>query len=146
MGRRAAPREQEKDVMDRIRVAAVNWTGLDDDNVEEGEGVAALQKQVTVDLAPAWGVDAELFSVKKGTIAQYPGAWGLILIDRTVAVRAGDPSPAGAYGNATFFSRLPLTKVFIDQASPDQDWTFYASHSLLEMLVNPVMHGLPSHR
>lgn len=92
--------------------------------------VAALQKQVSRDFAPAWGIDAALSFVPKGGTPA-AGTWWLSILDNTD--RAGvlghhDLTPDG----------LPLGKSF---AGTDKhyghSWTVTASHELLEMLVDP---------
>ena len=92
--------------------------------------VAALQKQVSHDFAPVWGIDATLAFVPTGGTPA-PGTWWLSILDNTD--RAGvlghhDLTPDG----------LPVGKSF---AGTDQhyghSWTVTASHELLEMLADP---------
>jgi len=92
--------------------------------------VAALQKQVSRDFAPAWGVDAGLVFVPNGG-KPAAGTWWLSILDNTD--RAGvlghhDLTPDG----------LPVGKSF---AGTDKHyghcWTVTASHELLEMLADP---------
>ncbi len=92
--------------------------------------VAALQKQVSRDFAPVWGVDADLVFVPTGATPA-PGTWWLSILDNTD--RAGvlghhDLTPDG----------LPVGKSF---AGTDKhfghSWTVTASHELLEMLADP---------
>ena len=92
--------------------------------------VAALQKQVTNDFRPAWGVDAELAIVAKGT--QPPnGSWWLVLLD--------DSDQANALGYHDLTSEgLPIGKVFAaSDLKAGTSWTVTASHELLEMLGDP---------
>lgn len=92
--------------------------------------VAALQKQVSQDFAPVWGIDANLVFVPKNATPA-AGTWWLSILDNTD--RAGvlghhDLTPDG----------LPVGKSF---AGTDQhyghSWTVTASHELLEMLADP---------
>jgi len=92
--------------------------------------VAPLQKQVTNDFRPAWGVDAELTIVAK--TAQPPtGSWWLVILD--------DSDQAGALGYHDVNSDgLPLGKVFAaSDLKAGTSWTVTASHELLEMLADP---------
>jgi hypothetical protein len=92
--------------------------------------VAALQKQVTNDFRPVWGVDAELSIVTKG--AQPPsGNWWLVLLD--------DSDQANALGYHDLTSEgLPIGKVFAaSDLKAGTSWTVTASHELLEMLGDP---------
>jgi hypothetical protein len=92
--------------------------------------VAALQKQVTTDFRPAWGTDAELTAVPRGT--QVPtGSWWLVILD--------DSDQAGALGYHDLTSDgLPLGKVFAaSDLKSGTSWTVTASHELLEMLADP---------
>ncbi|HZU89655.1 MAG TPA: hypothetical protein VE993_10410 [Stellaceae bacterium] len=92
--------------------------------------VAALQKQVEEHFWPAWGLDAELDLVAKGTAAP-PGAWQLVILD--------DSDQADALGyHETTEAGLPLAKVFARTTIEDGgSWTVAASHELLEMLADP---------
>ncbi len=92
--------------------------------------VAALQKQVSQDFAPVWGIDAALVFVPTGGKPD-SGTWWLSILDTTD--RAGvlghhDLTPDG----------LPVGKSF---AGTDKhfghSWTVTASHELLEMLADP---------
>ena len=66
--------------------------------------VAALQKQVTNDFRPVWGMDAELSIVPKGT-QPANGSWWLVLLD--------DSDQANALGYHDLTSDgLPIGKVF----------------------------------
>lgn len=99
-------------------------------NTEIPPVVAALQKQVTNDFRPAWGVDAELKIVAKGT--QPPaGSWWLVLLDDS------DQASALGYHDLTTES-LPIGKVFAaSDLKAGTSWTVTASHELLEMLADP---------
>jgi hypothetical protein len=92
--------------------------------------VAALQKQVTNDFRPAWGVDAELALVPKNT--QPPtGSWWVVVLD--------DSDQAGALGYHDLTSDgLPIGKVFAaSDLKYGNSWTVTASHEVLEMLADP---------
>jgi hypothetical protein len=92
--------------------------------------VAALQKQVTNDFRPVWGVDAELTVVAKGTQPS-TGSWWLILLD--------DSDQANALGYHDLTTEgLPVGKVFAaSDLKAGTSWTVTASHELLEMLADP---------
>ena len=92
--------------------------------------IQALQKQVTNDFFPAWGVDAQLTFVPTGS-APPTGTWWLTILD--------DSDQAGALGYHDLTpDGLPLGKVF---AATDlkygNSWSVTASHELLEMLADP---------
>jgi hypothetical protein len=91
---------------------------------------AVLQKQVSNDFAPAWGIDATLVFVPKDTTPP-PGTWWLSILDNTdraLVLGHHELTPDG----------LPVGKVF---AGTDRrfglKWTVTASHELLEMLADP---------
>jgi hypothetical protein len=92
--------------------------------------VDALQKQVTNDFRPAWGVDAELAFIPTGA-EPLAATWWLTILD--------DSDQAGALGYHDLTpDGLPIGKVF---AATDlkygSNWTVTASHELLEMLGDP---------
>jgi len=92
--------------------------------------VAALQKQVTNDFGPIWGVDAELTIVPKGT-QPASGSWWLVLLDDS------DQADALGYHDLTT-EGLPIGKVFAaSDLKAGTSWTVTASHELLEMLGDP---------
>jgi hypothetical protein len=93
--------------------------------------LAALQRQVTNDFRPYWGMDASLYlwPKERGTIPA--GWWQIVVLD--------DPDQAGALGYHELSAvGTPLGKVF---AKLDKDngyaWTVTLSHELLEMLGDP---------
>ncbi|HZZ16757.1 MAG TPA: hypothetical protein VFE08_12420 [Candidatus Sulfotelmatobacter sp.] len=92
--------------------------------------VAALQKQVTNDFRPVWGVDAELAVIPKGTPPP-AGTWWLVLLD--------DSDQANALGYHDLTTEgLPIGKVFAgSDLKAGTSWTVTASHELLEMLGDP---------
>jgi len=115
--------------MPDITVSVINASSVVTDD-ECRTLVAALQKQVSRDFAPVWGIDATLAFVPTGG-APASGTWWLSILDNTD--RAGvlghhDLTPDG----------LPVGKSF---AGTDKhyghSWTITASHELLEMLADP---------
>ncbi len=115
--------------MTDTRVAIINGsTVLTDEQVRAV--VPALQAQVHNDFAPAWGIDAILAFVPKGSPPP-AGAWWLVLLDTS--------DQAGALGYHDVTDQwLPLGKVFVaTDLQNGLEWTATASHELLEMLVDP---------
>lgn len=112
-----------------IKIAVINSsTVLTDAAVSAA--VPALLTQVHRDFAPAWGIDADLTFVPKGS-EPAAGSWWLVILDNS--------DVAGALGYHDVTSEgLPIGKVF---AGTDQqyglNWTVTASHELLEMLGDP---------
>ncbi len=91
---------------------------------------AALQKQVSNDFAPAWGIDATLVFVPT-TGQPAPGSWWLTIQDNT--------DRAGVLGHHELTpDGLPVGHAF---AGTDKryglKWTVTVSHELLEMLADP---------
>jgi len=112
-----------------VTIAVINATTVLEDNTIR-QAVPALQTQVHRDFAPAWGVDANVVFVAKGSNPP-AGAWWLTLLDTSDA--------AGALGYHDLTNEgLPMGKVF---AGTDllhgSQWTVTASHELLEMLADP---------
>ena len=115
--------------MANISIAVLNSsTVLKDDEV--APVVLALQKQVTRDFAPAWGMDAVVTFVSGGNIPP-PSSWQLVILDnsdRAGALGYHDLTPLG----------LPLGKVFAGTDKQNNlSWSVTASHELLEMLADP---------
>ena len=115
-----------------IKVAVINASKTLTD-AAVAAAVPVLQKQVTRDFAPQWGVPADLLFVGAGKKPP-AGSWWLVVLD--------DSDDAGALGYHDMTSEgLPLGKVF---AGTDQtyglSWTCTASHELLEMLVDPAIN------
>jgi hypothetical protein len=113
----------------KYKIAVVDASdSLNDEDIEPV--VKALQTQVTRDLAPAWGVDAELTYVSAQESAPET-SWQLILTDKEEipgALAFHDLSPAG----------LPIAKVSVKTAEQlSEPWSLSASHELLAMLVDP---------
>ncbi|MGA2415795.1 MAG: hypothetical protein ABSF59_15190 [Candidatus Sulfotelmatobacter sp.] len=112
-----------------IQISVINEsTVLADSDV--APVVAALQKQVSNDFRPIWGVDAVLTIVPK--TAQPPtGSWWLVLLD--------DSDQANALGYHDLTTEgLPIGKVFADSdLKAGSSWTVTTSHELLEMLGDP---------
>lgn len=112
-----------------IQISVINAsTVLKDDEVKPV--VQALQKQVTNDFRPAWGVDAELTFVPTGTEPR-PNTWWLSMLD--------DSDQAGALGYHDLTpDGLPIGKVFAgSDLKYGYIWSVTASHELLEMLGDP---------
>jgi hypothetical protein len=116
----------------QIKISVMNAsTVLKDDQVSAA--VSALQKQVSRDFYPVWGVDADLDFV--ATEQEPPaGHWWLTVLDNS------DQAGALGYHDVTK-DGLPLGKVF---AGTDlvygTAWTVTASHELLEMLGDPAIN------
>ena len=115
--------------MANIKITITNEsTVLTDAQVEAA--VPALQRQVSRDLAPIWGVDADLSFVPKET-APPSKTWQIVILDNS------DQAGALGYHDLTMEGQ-PLAKVF---AATDiqfkSAWTVTASHELLEMLIDP---------
>jgi hypothetical protein len=115
--------------LDPIKIAVINHSTVVND-VEVKKVVAALQKQVTRDFYPVWGVNARLRFLPRGAKPRANDWWLVILDDSNQAGNLGyhDLTP---HGN-------PIGKVF---AGSDKkygyEWTVTASHELLEMLADP---------
>jgi hypothetical protein len=112
-----------------IKVAILNAsTVLKDSDVSKA--VPALQTQVRQDFAPAWGIDADLSFVPKGS-SPPSDAWWLGILDNS--------DQAGALGYHDLTDQgLPLGKVFAGtDLQYGLQWTVTASHELLEMLADP---------
>ena len=73
--------------------------------------IAALQKQVTRDFEPIWGITATLLFIPKGTQPS-PDHWQLIFLDNA------DQAGALGYHDLTA-TGLPLGKVFIRTTEQD---------------------------
>lgn len=115
--------------MKNIEVAVINESSVVTNEVVQG-AVPALQTQVTRDFAPAWGIDANVRFVPKGSKPP-SGSWWLVILDNS--------DQAGALGYHDLTSEgMPMSKVF---AKTDQhygeEWSVTASHELLEMLADP---------
>src|SRR5262245_48266858 len=89
--------------MANIKVAVINASTVVQDN-EAQATVPALQTQVHRDFAPAWGIDADLTFVPKGSQPAVD-TWWLVILDNS--------DQAGALGYHDITSQgLPLGKVF----------------------------------
>jgi hypothetical protein len=117
-----------------IRIAVVDCTR--DPAISEhalARVVAALQKQLTRDFAPAWGIAAELTIAPQGKPLPRD-AWWLALhdtSDRAADLGYHDVTPTG----------LPLGKAFTANARQDgMPWSVVLSHELLEMLIDPYIN------
>jgi hypothetical protein len=117
-----------------IRIAVVNHAKSETiSEARLAKVVAALQKQIARDLAPAWGIAAELRLVPRGKTPPRE-AWWLTLHD--------DSDRAGELGYHDLTSAgLPLGKAFIATACADSvPWSVVLSHELLEMLIDPYIN------
>lgn len=92
--------------------------------------VNALQVQVSRDVYPVWGVNAQLHFIPRGGTPD-PNHWHLVLLDNS--------DQAGALGYHDFTANgLPLGKAFVgDDIKDGVSWTVTISHELLEMLIDP---------
>jgi hypothetical protein len=112
-----------------IQISVINAsTVVTDDDVRPV--VDALQKQVTNDFLPAWGVGAQLTFIPTGSTPP-AGTWWLSILD--------DSDQAGALGYHDITpDGLPLGKVFAGtDLKYGSQWSVTASHELLEMLGDP---------
>lgn len=93
----------------------------------------ALNVQLNRDFLPIWGIDADLYAIKKGR-APNPDNWWLVILD--------NPDIAGALGYHDLTSEgYPAGKVFVDVAQRyGEPWESVASHELLEMLADPYVY------
>jgi hypothetical protein len=115
--------------MSHIQIAILNRSSAVSD-AEVDTAVAALQKQVSNDFAPVWGIDADLSFIDAQSAPQ-PGQWWLVILDNS------DQAGALGYHDLTD-DGLPLGKVFAQtDLQYEELWTVTASHELLEMLVDP---------
>jgi hypothetical protein len=112
-----------------IKVIFTNQSTVLSD-AEVKAAVPALQKQVTNDFAPVWGVEADVSFVPKDKTPP-AGAWVIGVFDDT------DQADDLGYHDLTS-EGLPLGKVFAKtDLQYKSAWTVTASHELLEMLVDP---------
>jgi hypothetical protein len=122
--------------MKTIQIALVNASSLADEDV--ANGLAALQRQVSDDFAPVWGVDAELHLVTRERAfsgAKFPDRWALVLEDHELVTAQLGNTVRGYHDRTS--AGLPMARVMVDQLAAGQDWTQVASHELLEMLADP---------
>lgn len=119
--------------MANIKIAVINKSTVVKNDSQLVKVVAALQKQVSRDFAPAWGIDADLRLVAPNS---KPAAneWWLVILDNS--------DQAGALGYHDITSKgLPLGKVFAKtDLTYGEDWACTASHELLEMLADPTIN------
>ncbi len=115
--------------MANIKVAIKNVSTVVGDP-EVAALVAALQKQVDNDFAPAWGCPADLRVVGPND-PEDPQAWGLLISDNS------DLADDLGYHELTRFGQ-PMGKAFAKSAiDAGASWTVTVSHELLEMLADP---------
>jgi len=110
-------------------VAIVNKSTVVTD-AEVQAAVAALQKQVSNDFAPVWGIDAVLIFVPTGGQVQ-AGAWPLYVGDNSDQAGALDYHETTAAGSPVGFSFAATDKQY------NVSWSCTLSHELLEMLADP---------
>ena len=112
-----------------IQISIINASTVLSD-AEISPVIDALQKQVTNDFRPAWGVDAELAFIPTGA-EPAAGTWWLTILD--------DSDQAGALGYHDLTpDGLPIGKIFAGtDLKYGSNWTVTASHELLEMLADP---------
>jgi hypothetical protein len=112
-----------------IQISVINASTVVADN-DVQTVVDALQKQVTSDFFPAWGVNAQLTFIPTGGTPP-PGTWWLSILD--------DSDQAGALGYHDLTpDGLPIGKVFAGtDLKYGMTWSVTASHELLEMLGDP---------
>lgn len=112
-------------------VSVINASSLLTD-AEVAPAVAALQKQVSGDFAPATGLDAKLAHVPKGE-KPAPGTWWVALNDDAPSADEGgyhDYTPDG----------LPIGHVYVRTTQKFGGiWTITASHEIIEQLGNPTI-------
>ncbi len=123
--------------MVNIQIAFINASTLVKDQ-EAQAAMQALQTQIHRDVAPVWGIDADLTFVSGISQLPPPTLWWLVLLDHP------DQAVVQGYHDLTT-QNLPLGKVFVglDQQTGYQ-WTVTASHELLEMLVDPDINLMAS--
>ena len=103
-------------------------TLLTDEEVEQV--VPALQRQISHDFYPVWGVDTELSFVPHGKRASKK-TWWLVLMDNS------DESGFLGYHDMTDEGH-PMGKVFVkSDMDAGTSWTNTLSHELIEMLGDP---------
>jgi hypothetical protein len=112
-----------------INIAVINQSTAVSDT-EVAAAVPNLNIQVQRDVAPIWGINAQVTYVPKGQIAP-ANSWQVIILDNS------DQAGALGYHDLTA-NGYPISKVF---AATDKkynlSWTVTASHEICEMLVDP---------
>lgn len=119
-------------IMTNIIVSIVNKCTVLTDKQLAGL-TPALQKQVSRDFAPAWGVDALLVFVPKGHNPA-PGTWVINITDNS--------DQAGALGyHYLTTDGLPSGYAFVKTDIVNgYSWSVTISHELLEMLIDPYVN------
>jgi hypothetical protein len=113
----------------KYRVAVVNQAASVSTE-EVRRVVAALQTQVSRDLAATWGIDAQITLVEKGETPP-DSSWWLNFEDRTGRVGLLGYHDVNAVG-------LPMARIGIKEAKETSvAWSVTASHVLLQLLANP---------
>lgn len=112
-----------------IQIAVINESNVLKDSDAQA-AVAAVQKQVSSDFFPLWGVDASVTFVSRNAPVS-PEAWQMVLLDNA--------DQAGVLGYHDLTSNgLPLGKIFAaTDLQSGTSWTNTLSHETLEMLADP---------
>jgi hypothetical protein len=112
----------------RANVSVVNNASIASIDVERW--IKAVRDQLDQHLAPVWGVSADVELAGPG--AARPGCWQLVL-ER----RRGDTSVDGEHSEPVRRG-LPRATVTVSRSQTTLgSWSTFASHELLEMVVNP---------
>jgi hypothetical protein len=98
--------------------------------------VAAVQRQVSIDFARAWGIDANISMLRAGNRqAPNPAAWWVVVLQHA------DQADALGYHDLTPQGR-PLAKIFAEDVLEAGDQVSVTlSHEVLEMLADPKLNG-----
>lgn len=92
--------------------------------------VAALQKQITRDVKPVWGVNCKLRISSK----VHSNNWGLVFLNDS------DEANALGYHDVTK-NNLPIGRIFVRTSNKlKEDVGVTASHELMEMLLDPALN------
>lgn len=108
--------------MNLIQIAIINQT--DKINADDfSEAVSAIQKQVSRDFSPIWGVNASIAAFSNAKKVPL-GYWSIFILD--------DINQPGAAGFHTDENHQPYAMVQYSDS-----WTLTLSHETLEMLADP---------
>lgn len=99
----------------------------------------AVQRQITEQVGPVWGVSATLHNIPKGT-PRPPGQWWMVVLDDTDMATALGYHDIGDQGQpmGKVFARTVLAEGWGSQESPSR----VLSHETIELLVDPYMDRL----
>jgi hypothetical protein len=117
-----------------VQIAIVNESSAVSD-AEVRNAMAALQIQISRDLAPIWHTDAHLTFFSSADRTKVPPAyWWMVILDTSDVAHAlgyHDLSPTG----------MPMGKVFAKTAKDaGLSWTVTLSHEVTEQLVDPYVN------